>query len=58
MDGVSDPTLSYFEAKVRGAEECEVEGASVKLEKEVEVKQDKEVVAKPEKLGRGKKAKS
>jgi hypothetical protein len=49
MDGVSDPTLRYFEAKFRGAEECEVEGASVKP--------DKEVVAKPEKAGWGKKAK-
>jgi class 3 adenylate cyclase len=58
MEGVSDPTLSYFEAKVRGAEERVVEEAAVKPEKEVQVKQDKEVVAKPEKAVRGKKAKS
>jgi hypothetical protein len=66
IEGVVDPTLSYFEGKVRGAEGRVVEEVPVKpekvesvtLEKEVPVKLEKEVAAKAGKVGRGKKAKS
>ena len=66
IEGVADPTLSYFEVKVRGVEERVVEEGQVKvekvesvgLEKEAAVKTEKEVAAKAGKVGRGKRGKS